>query len=237
MGALGRLVASIVHEINNPLQAIQGSLTLAQEELESSARREKLARYLNMAESEIDRVTNIVRRLRDFYRPARQEFQLTEVHAVLESVLALAGKQLQHSNVTVEREWEDSLPLIQANPDHLKQVFLNLVINAVDAIAARCQPDSQTGGTLRVRTTLDWMQRQDGKGTLPAVRIEFSDTGEGMPPEILNRLFEPFLTTKKDGTGLGLSVSFGIIQAHHGQITVASQVGVGTTFTILLPAP
>jgi signal transduction histidine kinase len=189
-----------------------------------------------MAESEIDRIGNIVRRLRDFYRPARQVFQPTEVHVILDSVLTLAGKQLQHNNVTVEREWEDGLPLIQANPDHLKQVFLNLVLNAADAIAARHPPDSKAGGTLWVRTALDQMQRQDGKEVLPAVRIEFADTGEGMPPEILNRLFEPFLTTKKDGTGLGLSISFGIIQAHNGRITAASQVGVGTTFTILLPA-
>jgi two-component system, NtrC family, sensor kinase len=229
MAALGRLVASITHEINNPLQAIQNSLTLAQEEMEGGPRPEKMTRYLGMAETEIERLANIVRRLRDFYRPTRQERQLTDVRVVLEGVLELTGKQLQHSHITIEREdlAGVELPLIWANADHLKQVFLNLVLNAMDAMSAR-------GGTLRVRMALDTLQPRDGPPR-PAVRIEFSDTGEGIPPEIMSHLFEPFITTKPDGTGLGLSISYGIIEAHNGQITAASRSGEGTTFTILLP--
>jgi two-component system NtrC family sensor kinase len=229
MAALGRLVASITHEINNPLQAIQNSLTLAQEEMEGGPRPEKMARYLGMAETEIERLANIVRRLRDFYRPTRQERQLTDVRVVLEGVLELTGKQLQHSHITIEREdlAGVGLPLIWANADHLKQVFLNLVLNAMDAMSA-------SGGTLRVRMALDTLQPRDGPPR-PAVRIEVSDTGEGIPPEIMSHLFEPFITTKPDGTGLGLSISYGIIEAHNGQITAASQSGEGTTFTILLP--
>ncbi len=234
MAALGRLVASITHEINNPLQAIQNSLTLAQEEMESGPRPEKMARYLGMAETEIERLANIVRRLRDFYRPTRQERQLTDVRVVLEGVLELTGKQLQHSHITVEREdlAGVGLPLIWAKPDHLKQVFLNLVLNAIDAMSAPAAGEAR-GGTLCVRMALDTLPR-DGPPR-PAVRIEFSDTGEGIPPEIMSHLFEPFITTKPDGTGLGLSISYGIIEAHNGQITATSQVGEGTTFTILLP--
>jgi signal transduction histidine kinase len=235
MAALGRLVASIAHEINNPLQAVQGCLTLAGEELESRLRREKLARYLNMAEKEIERIANIVRRLRDFYRPSRQGTQPTDLHAVLESVLALTGNQLQNNNVVVKREWADGLPLIQANPDQFKHVFLNLALNAADAMA-------EHGGTLRVRTALDQLPSQRGQGLLPAVRIEFSDTGSGIPPEMLPHIFEPFVTTQPDKptptpdkTALGLSISYAIVQAHGGQITVTSEVGVGTTVTILLP--
>jgi two-component system NtrC family sensor kinase len=171
--------------------------------------------------------------MRDFYRPAREGLQPTYLHALLENVLELTNKQLQHSNVTVERAWADYLPEIQANPDHLKQVFLNLVLNGIDAM-----PE---GGTLHISIALDQIQTHalpptsEGPGRAPAVRIESSDTGKGIPPGVLARLFEPFYTTKERGTGLGLSISYGIIQSHHGQITVESHVGLGTTFTILLP--
>jgi len=227
MTALGRLTASIAHEINNPLQAVQTYLTLAQEELSSDQCREKLERYLSTVGDEIERISAIVHRMRDFYRPAREGLQPTYLHAVLESVLELTNKQLQHSDTTVERVWADFLPEIQANPDHLKQVFLNLVLNAIDAMPA--------GGTLRISTGLDQIQDGDGQQPRPAVRVEFSDTGEGMSPEVLSRLFEPFFTTKERGSGLGLSISYGIVEAHNGKITVESHVGLGTTFTILLP--
>ena len=231
MGALGRLVASITHEINNPLQTIQNSLELAEEELEGSLRREKLTRYLSLARTEIERLAGILRRLRDFYRPVRQEMQPTDVHAVLRGVLDLTSKQLQHANIAVELEQAYGLPLVQATPDHLKQVFLNLVLNAIDAMSG----EGRSGGTLTVRTALDQMQTADNRW-VPAVCIELSDTGNGIPPEILPRIFEPFVTTKGTGTGLGLSISYGIIEAHGGRITVASEVGVGTTFTVMLPA-
>jgi two-component system NtrC family sensor kinase len=227
MTALGRLVASIAHEINNPLQAVQTYLTLAQEELDGNQRIEKVNHYLGTVGDEIDRIATIVRRMRDFYRPAREELQPTYLHAVLESVLELTNKQLQHSNVTVECAWADYLPEIRANPDHLKQVFLNLVLNGIDAMT--------TGGTLHISTSLDQIQTNDEQKARPAVRVEFSDTGEGMPPEISSRIFEPFFTTKERGSGLGLSISYGIIQSHNGQITVESHMGLGTTFTIILP--
>ena len=227
MTALGRLTASIAHEINNPLQAMQTYLALAQEEFDSDQRPEKVDRYLSTVGDEIDRIAAIVHRMRDFYRPAREELQPIYPHAVLESVLELTSKQLQHSNVTVERAWADYLPEIQANPDHLKQVFLNLVLNGIDAMMA--------GGTLYISTAVDQIQLGNDPKSLSAVRIEFSDTGEGIPPEVLPHIFEPFFTTKERGSGLGLSISYGIIQAHNGQITVESHIGLGTTFTILLP--
>ncbi|MCD6345590.1 MAG: GAF domain-containing protein, partial [Anaerolineae bacterium] len=218
MGALGRLTASLAHEINNPLQAMQSCLTLATERLEYIPHGEKLDRYLSIIGDETERVSNIVRRVSGFYRPAREELRLTDLHTVLESTLQLVGKQLQHADITVEREWTEELPLIPANPDQLKQVCLNLVLNALDAM-----PE---GGTLRVRTALE---------APDFLRIEFSDTGVGMSPETQSRLFEPFFTTKEQGSGLGLSISYGIIKAHNGEITVTSEEGRGTTFTILLP--
>jgi signal transduction histidine kinase len=227
ISALGRLSASIAHEVNNPLQSVQACLTLIREELEDGQRPEKLDRYLGTVESEIERVATIVQRMRNFYRPTRQGMQSTDLHTVLESVLELTARQLQHSNVSVERAWAAGLPAIQANPDHLKQVFLNLVLNAVDAMPR--------GGKLRISTALDTIPAGAGRPPRPAVRLEFGDTGVGMSAETLSHLFEPFFTTKEGGSGLGLSVSRGVIQAHAGQMTVTSQVGLGTTFAILLP--
>ncbi|HOT93289.1 MAG TPA: ATP-binding protein [Anaerolineae bacterium] len=217
MAALGRLIASISHEINNPLQSIRGCLTLAKEELEGERRPKKIAQYLDIAEDGIERIVVIIRRVREFYRPAEEEQGPLDLHRALESVLELAGKQLQHSAIAVERIWHPDLPPIIANVVHLKQVFLNIVLNAIDAM-----PD---GGTLTVRTLL----------TPTMVGVEFKDTGVGMSPETQARLFEPFFTTKPQGSGLGLSVSYGIIKAHRGQISVTSALGKGTTVTILLP--
>ncbi len=228
LGALGRLAATVAHEINNPLQAVEGCLTLVQEEMDGSQRRDKLDRYLEVAKGETGRISTIVRRMRDYYRPAHERLQPTDLRAVLDSVLGLSGKELQYRHITVERLDSSELPLVQANPDHLKQVFLNLILNAVDAMPG--------GGNLRIRTSLHQIQPAGGEPPQPAVRVEISDTGLGMPPEIQARLFEPFFTTKEQGAGLGLSVTYGIIEAHNGQISVTSEVGSGTTFSILLPA-
>jgi signal transduction histidine kinase len=142
-------------------------------------------------------------------------------------VLALADNQLKRGNVAVEQEQVGDMPLVQANAGELQQVLLNLVLNAVDAMETH-------GGTLRVRMERDRMRTRDGRAR-PAVRLEVSDTGDGIPTEILPHIFEPFTTTHPDKTALGLSISYAIIEAHGGQMTVASQMGVGTTFTLLLP--
>jgi PAS domain S-box-containing protein len=228
MAALGRLIASITHEVNNPLQAIQGCLTLAEEEIDGRQRQEKLRRYLHVASTEIGHIADIVRRTRAFYRPDVGGPRAVDVHEILESVLSLSGKELQFSDIVVERDWASGLPRIIANADQLRQVFLNLVLNAVDAMP--------TGGTLRVRTSLDRMSLGDEGQSLNAVRIQFSDTGEGIPKDVEPHLFEPFVTSKEDGTGLGLFITYGVIQAHGGEIAATSRPGDGATFAILLPA-
>jgi len=228
MAALGRLVATITHEVNNPLQAIQGCLSLAEEEMDGRRREEKLRRYLEVASTEIGHIADIIRRARAFYRPDADSPRPTDVRSVLESVLSLSSRQLQRSDVVVECDWAPGLPLILASPGQLRQVFLNLVLNAVDAM-----PE---GGTLGVRTSPHPAQVDRADGPLTHVRVDVSDTGEGIPQEVQNRLFEPFLTTKEDGTGLGLFISYGVIRAHRGEITASSLPGQGTTFSILLPA-
>ncbi len=231
LSALGRLAASIAHEINNPIQAIQGCLTLITEELETpqadADSQRAVDSYLAIVQSELVRVASIVKRMRDFYRPAQEGQYPTQLTDILDSILELSQKQLEYARVKVYKVWSANLPLILANPNHLKQVFLNLLLNALDAM-----PD---GGELLLEARLATKEEGMDLGHT-AVVITFQDHGCGMTPTDLEQLFEPFFTTKEDGSGLGLSISYNIIQAHNGHIFVDSTLGQGTTFTILLPA-
>ncbi len=228
MAALGRLVASISHEINNPLQAIQFCLSLVEEDVTRTPHDTATVDYLATIHTEVERISAIVRRMRDFYRPAQEGRQLTDVHAVIDAVLDLGSKQLEHNRIEVERTYAPDMVPIRTNPDHLKQVFLNLVLNAIDAM-----PE---GGTLAVSTSLDATEVDEEHVGLRTVRIAFRDTGIGMSPEVQSHLFEPFFTTKGGGSGLGLSISYGIIQSLGGLIQVTSAEGQGSTFTIVLPS-
>ena len=216
LAATGRLAASLAHEINNPLQAIHNSLHLMLTfPLEPDEQRE----YLKMANEEVRRLIDMVTRILEFARRPQREMKPTSVNEVIEKVLALANKYLQHRHVTLRRDLAPDLPAALAAPDELGQVFLNLVLNAVDAM-----PD---GGTLHVSSRLT----DDGR-----LAMSFSDTGHGILPEYCDHIFEPFFSTKKEGTGLGLSVSCGTIKRHAGEITFQSTVERGTTFTVWLPA-
>lgn len=225
MSALGRLTASIAHEVNNPLQAVQSCLSLCKEGLEEVGNVE-LVRDLDIAGAEVERIVAIVRRLREFSHPVQDDVMRLEIQPVLETILALMSKQLAQCKVTLERAWTRDLPPVLGNQNQLKQVFLNLVINAIEAM-----PE---GGTLSIATDLDYLT-DTYAGRVPAVRIVFCDTGSGIPPEVAVHIFEPFFTTKEIGTGLGLAISYEIVQAFGGEITFASKSGAGTTFTVRLP--
>lgn len=227
MAAVGRLAASLAHEINNPIQAVLGCLTLAMEKLEAEQDLDAVDKYLSIVQSEMNRVSLIVRNMRDFYRPAAEKMLPTDLDTTLESVLKLVTKQLEHQRVRVDQVNNDVLPTILANENQLKQVFLNLVLNALDAMPR--------GGILKIETGLDEMKPVGSARSVPAVFVVFTNRGIPIPPERLPRIFEPFFTTKEQGSGLGLSISYGLIQAHNGEITVTSNAKNGTTFTILLP--
>jgi signal transduction histidine kinase/DNA-binding response OmpR family regulator len=216
MAAVGRLAASIAHEINNPLQAIHNSLHLT---LRPNLPAEKQARYLAMAQEEVERLIDIVRRLLEFYRPSRGQRSIADINDVVNNVLALTNKRLQHGRIAVETQMASDLPLLRVVPDQLAQVFLNIVINAVEAM-----PE---GGRLTIRTQAaresEWVQ------------IIFTDDGPGMDQETKASIFEPFFTTKHTGTGLGLAISYGIIERHGGQIQVDSTPGHGSSFAVRLP--
>jgi two-component system NtrC family sensor kinase len=216
MAAIGRLAASIAHEINNPLQAIHNSLHLG---LHQGIQEDKRRDYLNMAQTEVQRLIEIVQRMLDFYRPSRGGAVPTDINGLVGNVLALAHKRLQHGGVSVHTGLTSDLPSVPVVPDQITQVFLNIIINAIDAMPS--------GGDLWLETS----SSEDGEW----VQISFHDTGPGMSLEQIDHLFEPFYTTKADGTGLGLAISYGIVERQGGVIEVASQPGQGATFTVKLP--
>lgn len=216
MAATGRLAASLAHEINNPLQAIHNSMHLSLHEGLSSERRME---YLSMAQSEVQRLIEIVQRMLDFYRPSRGSVIPVDINGVVDNVLALAQKRLQHSGVHVHARLAPDLPPASVVPDQISQVFLNIVINAIEAMPS--------GGDL-------WLETMSSKDN-GEVLIRFRDNGLGISSEQLANLFEPFFTTKPDGTGLGLAISYGIIERHGGTIDVISQPGQGATFVVKLP--
>lgn len=213
--ATGRLAASLAHEINNPLQIVHNSLQLM---LNLPFGPDKRQEYLQMADAEVERLIEIVTRILEFARPSRRKMQPTDVNDAIEKALALTAKYLQHSHIALQRDLSPALPPVAAAPDELRQVFLNLMLNAVDAM-----PE---GGSLYVSSWLG----DDGR-----LAVAFADTGPGIPPEHLERVFEPFFSTKEEGTGLGLSISHEVVERHEGEITVKSVTGKGTTFTVWLP--
>ena len=242
LAAVGRLSASIAHEINNPLQAIHSSLHLLNNRPLSEEKRQL---YLTMAQEEVDRLITIVQRMLDFYRPARDGVGMrpTDLHELLDSVLALINKQLQTCQIRVVRDWASALPRVLAIGNHLKQVYLNLILNAIESM-----PE---GGVLTIRTTMVDQLDNTGYHSLdvvsttgsaghrvsgPSVIVEISDTGQGISPDILPKIFEPFYTTRSTGTGLGLAISYSIVEQHQGELAVSSVLGQGTTFRLRLPA-
>ncbi len=222
LAATGRLAASIAHEINNPLEAVQNSLYLLSRAVpEGTAERS----FLDIATRETKRMSRILRQMLGFYRPATS-MGPTDVNALVQEAETLVSKRLRENGVHIENDLLPTLPLIRASADQLKQVLLNLFLNSAEAMPR--------GGRLVVAT-------QVGGGELDAqspdiVRIDVRDSGSGISEETIARIFEPFFSTKMEkGTGLGLWVSHGIVQAHGGTLKVRSRAGQGTTFTIMLP--
>jgi signal transduction histidine kinase/FixJ family two-component response regulator len=214
MAAAGRLSASIAHEVNNPLQAVQNCLHLAgREDLSEEKRKE----YFNLARAELERLILTVRRMLDFYRPGATSLEKVDLAEMLQYILNLMSKQLSESNVKVIVDFLGTIPTIKAVGSQIQQVFINLILNAVDAM-----PD---GGVLNIKT-------RPLKG---GIEIIFQDQGKGIPREKQPNIFEPFFSTKDGGTGLGLTVSYNIITAHGGALELLPERGPGACFRIILP--
>jgi len=233
MSAIGQLAAGVAHELNNPLGGILGYAQFTLEKMkknqpEPAADKEaqSYVRYLTDIETQARRCKNIVQNLLRFSRSSHTtEFDEVDVNRVIQDTRTFVEHQLHMNQITLDVDLSDDLPLIQANGGQLQQVFTNMIINAMHA----SPPDSEIRIVSRLSPPVGEFSG--------AVELRFIDQGEGIPPELINKIFEPFFTTKDvgKGTGLGLSVSYGIIKEHGGEIKVDSEVGRGTTFTIILP--
>jgi PAS domain S-box-containing protein len=216
LAAMGRLTSQIAHELNNPLYGIMNTLELLKTEVSLQSKRRKV---LEMALSETVRLSELLRKMLSFSRPDQEEKQAVDLNTVLDEILLLHEKQLLENDIKIKTGFAAHLPPIMASKNQLRQIFLNLVANARDAM-----PE---GGTLSVKTDSD---RQN-------VKTEISDSGIGIKEEHLKKIFDSFFTTKDSvkGVGLGLSVCYGFIKEHGGDIQVKSEVGAGTAFTITFP--
>ena len=218
LASIGRLGAGVAHEINNPLSLILGYTNMLRKECPDTGQ----------AKEDLDIVYNnarlckkIVEDLLNFSRQTKANRVPTDINAAVESVVVSMEETLRGGGITIIRDYDPELPLLTADEDKLKRVFTNLMLNAFQAM--------QPGGRLTVRTAYD--RERNG------IRIVFSDTGCGIPDEIRDKIFEPFFTTKPpgEGTGLGLAVSYGIVKEHKGEISVRSEKGKGSSFTLWFP--
>jgi PAS domain S-box-containing protein len=216
LAAVGRLAASIAHEVNNPLEAIKNSLFLLQNTKDEAS----YTRFLEVARKETERVSHIIRQMLGFARRSGG-VEWVNVNQVLEETLVLVEKKLRQSGIKLVTEFDDRLPLLHARPDQLRQVFLNLILNAQQAI--------EREGQISIRTSLYTTSLQ------PSISVEISDSGCGISEDDLTRIFEPFFSTRKKGTGLGLWVTQDLIRHHGGRIEVTSEPDRGTTFQIIMP--
>ncbi len=230
MASLGQLAASVVHEVNNPLAGIMVYIKLFLKKYkEKKLQDEKTEQQLLKMEKELDRTTRIIRNLLAFARQSEPSMSPVEINKVIEAALTLVENQINLENITLEKNLEPKLPLIQADFDKIQQVLINIMLNAIQAM-----PE---GGTLTIASSSP-RDIRIGDVHKNAVRIDITDTGIGIPKENLKKLFTPFFTTKEKGVGvgLGLSVVHGIIGKHKGRIDVESEPGKGTTFRIYLEA-
>jgi len=219
LASLGMLAAGVAHEVNNPLGGILALTALTLEDLPPDhPDRHNLEVVLRQTE----RCRDIVKGLLDFSRQSDATMEELQVNAVLDQTLALVGQQASFFNVELVRDWAPDLPPVTADRSQIQQVILNILMNAVQAMGER--------GTLTLTTRPSAGGRE--------VEIQIADTGCGIPPDMIDRIFDPFFTAKQgsQGTGLGLAIAYGIVTRHRGHISVQSEVGHGTTFTIRLPA-
>jgi len=232
LAALGQLSAGLAHEIRNPLGVIKGSAEMLTQKLgESNPLATELAGYIS---TETNRLSALVTRFLDFARPLHADLTPQDITAVLDRALNDVAQLWKGAPVRVEKEYEAGLPLVPLDESLCEQALLNIVQNAYDAMSA-------SGGALRVQVRKSWASGRDG-GATGGVEVCIEDTGPGIPPELREQIFNPFVTTKKTGVGLGLSIVSKIIDGHHGSIRIeategpAVAAGRGARFVIFFPA-
>jgi len=214
LAAMGELVAGVAHEVRNPLGTIKASIQLLERENPDMP---GLAELAPVMKHEIDRLDRVIKTLLDFGRPAKPVFGKVDLSTLLGDVIIFTGQYAKGARVRIESELPEDLPRVWADEEKLKQVFINLIFNAVQSMPG--------GGTVAVGG-----EEEDG-----FVRVSVTDTGVGMTSDVLAKIWDPFFTTKDEGTGLGLPIVHRIIDEHGGYVSVESEVGKGTSFTVRLP--
>jgi two-component system NtrC family sensor kinase len=217
LAAIGKLAAGVAHEINNPLTGILTNSSLMLQDLPAG---DPAREDLQVIVDETLRCRNIVKGLLDFARQTKPQKQAVDLNGVLDDVFSLIRNQASFRDIEFELEQDPKLPAVMADKDQMRQVVLNIVLNAAEAMP--------NGGKIRVSTHLDPKTDE--------VQITISDNGPGIPDDLKNKIFEPFFTTKKTGTGLGLAIAYGIMERHRGTILIDSAPGRGTTITLRVPA-
>jgi two-component system NtrC family sensor kinase len=223
LASLGRMAAGIAHELNSPLTGIVTFAHLMRKRVEKENRSQD-TEDLDVIIEQANRCSKIIKGLLGFARKGAHEKIQINVNALLDGTLAMVRNQAKFHNIQLKIDLPETIPAVVADPNQLQQVFLNMLTNAVDAM--------NDVGIISIAT------RRISNNSKGFIEIEFTDTGPGIPPENISKIFEPFFTTKAvgKGTGLGLPISYGIVKRLGGDITVQSEVGKGTTFTIRLPA-
>jgi signal transduction histidine kinase len=219
LASLGTLTAGLAHEIRNPMVAIKTLTQLLPERIDDEEFR---SQFLKIAAGEVDRISSLVNELLEFARPSDPRWAFEDINAILDGMILLISTATKKKLITMIKDYGSNLPLVQIDREQIKQVVLNILLNAIDAT-------SENGKiTVKTRSFIK-------PGGQPYVQIEFTDTGCGIPGEHLEDIFNPFFTTKATGSGLGLSISSQIVQDHKGYIDVESQLEKGSSFFINLP--
>jgi two-component system, NtrC family, nitrogen regulation sensor histidine kinase GlnL len=226
LNSLSKIAMGMAHEIRNPLGGIRGSAQLLRQEIKNKSYQE----YLDIVISEVDRINRMVKRMMDLTRPLDLQIENTNIHKVLEEILILEKETITRKNGRFEKIYDPSLPAIQADEDQLKQVFLNLIKNAIEASrkGGKVEIITRVGSGYAVKTAFSPVPQQH-------IVVEIIDSGIGMDEETQTKLFTPFHTTKQKGSGLGLPISLKIVENHHGKIKVTSEKDLGTTVQVFLP--
>ena len=240
LAALGQLSAGLAHEIRNPLGIIKGSAEMLQQKIGGShPAASELSGYIS---AEVNRLNGLVSRFLDFARPSRLELKSVDIRAIVERALEVARQRYPQMDATIERHFAANIPPILADEQLCEQVFINLILNAYEAMGAsdatgeNGNSSSAVAMARQASAKISITLAPESKDGLTGISAEVEDTGPGISPEFREQIFNPFVTSKKTGVGLGLSIVAKIIDDHGGSIQVVSRAGHGACFRIFLPA-
>lgn len=227
LATIGQLASGLAHEIGTPLNIIGGRVELTKGSLED---KEEVQKNLDIISNQTVRITKIIQELLGFVKKKKPEETTVSIATLLETTLDFVKHQVQKQDVKVEMDFKDNLPPVKGDPDQLQQIFLNLILNAIQSM-----PE---GGTLRLSISSKYTSKRGLEQAEPQyyVVVSIEDTGTGIGREVIQNIFNPFFTTKDKGTGLGLTISQGIVRDHEGWIDVESEIGKGSTFKVYLPS-